>query len=205
MTAGPARPLADGELAELLTGIRTEAFRMELQPFYDEPDGGEQTRRFLAGDPIPPDQIPRLSWWGQIVADHVAHGRRVRRVRVHDEPPTGYQQWLRWAGAWNVAAGEEIRYLTRARALQIGLPASLADHEDWWLLDSDTVVTFGWNEQGQLVRAELTTDPQRTARACAWRDLAVHHSTPDRGMPRGSRAPASGVADPPQGSGDPPA
>jgi hypothetical protein len=84
----------------------------------------------------------------------------------------------RWAGQQTIAAGEVIRYMSRQCAHEVGLlPA--AGEDDWWLLDDDRLVVMRFNDDGRLVENELVTDPERVAQACAWRDLAGHHSAPD--------------------------
>jgi hypothetical protein len=41
-------------------------------------------------------------------------------VRVVETPPTDYQRWMRWMDRWNRAAGEDIKYLSRANARKAG-------------------------------------------------------------------------------------
>jgi hypothetical protein len=102
----------------------------------------------------------------------------MERVRVHDDPPTPYQQWERWVGSWNIRAGETLRYMTRARAHEVGLLPAAGD-VDWWLLDSNRLIAMRFDTQGRRVATELVRDPATVVQACAWRDLAVHHSTRD--------------------------
>jgi hypothetical protein len=94
---------------------------------------------------------------------------------VFEDPPTEYQRWERWAGKWNIAAGEHIRYMTRRRALAVGLPL-----EDWWLLDSARVVRTKFDERGLPLDSEIVEDPATVTQHCARWDLAVRHSTPDQ-------------------------
>ena len=64
--------------------------------------------KFLAGEPEPPTEVPVLRAWFEQVAGLTRRGRRFERVRVHEDPPPGYQRWERWIDPWNVAAGETI-------------------------------------------------------------------------------------------------
>lgn len=171
----PRRLLTEDEWTDQLRSFEHTAFRLEQQPAYWEPSEEATIRRFLAGDPEPPDQVPGLRAWFEQVAAQVVEGKRIERVRVNDVPPTGQQQWERWIDPWNTAAGEVIHYLDRPRAHEIGLlPAAGVD--DWWLLDSCRLIIMRFDGDGHRVENELITDPERVVQACAWRDLAVHHS-----------------------------
>lgn len=168
--------ITGAEFAAALREFDHTAFRLELQRAYSEPDEHDTVARFLAGDQHPPTEVAGLRAWFTQVAEQVRQGKRVERVRVHDDPPTDYQRWERWIGAWNTEAGETIRYMTRDRAHQIGLlPA--AGNTDWWLLDSKQLIVMTFDDQGHRIRDELVTAPDRVVQACAWRDLAVHYST----------------------------
>jgi hypothetical protein len=166
------------ERTGLLREFNESAFRLELQPAYIVPYEEETVARLVAGDPEPPTNVPELKAWYEQVARQVAEGKTMGRVRVHDEPPTPYQRWVRFAGAWNIAAGETIRYMTRAHAHAVGLLPD-AGSTDWWLLDSRQLMEMRYDENNQLLAAELVTDPDAVMQACAWRDLAVEHSVAD--------------------------
>jgi Family of unknown function (DUF6879) len=171
--------LSNAEFGALLRAFEHTAFRLELQPVYLEPSEHDTVARFLAGEPEPPTEVEGLrAWFGQ-VADLTKQGKRIDRVRVHEDPPTDYQRWERWIGRWNTEAGETIRYITRHRAHEVGLlPA--AGTRDWWLLDSSRLVVMTFDEEGHRIQNELITDPTIVVQACAWRDLAVHYSAPDQ-------------------------
>jgi hypothetical protein len=170
-----ARILSEDESAEQLRSFEHTAFRLELQGAYIEPVESELWSRFLTGDLTPPTDTPAVQEWLAQIAAHVAQGKRIERVRVQEEPPTPYQRWQRWFDHWNTEAGESIRYMTRQRAHEVGLlPA--AGNEDWWLFDSRRLMVMQYDDEGHLLQTEFVTDPERVVQACAWRDLAVHHS-----------------------------
>lgn len=170
--------LTAADFAEALATFAHTAFRLELQPGYREPDELAMVDQFVAGSPAPPTGNPGLCDWFVQVRQHTDQGRRIQRVRVHEDPPTDYQRWERWIGAWNAEAGEDIRYLTRQHAIEIGLlPA--AGRTDWWLLDSNRLIVMHFDDAGNRVNDELVTDPAVVVQACAWRDLAVHYGTTD--------------------------
>jgi hypothetical protein len=171
----PGRSLTDEEFAAELSGFERTAFRLELQRAYAEPEEEATVACFQSGSPEPPTEVPALRGWYEQTAQLIAEGRAMARVRVHEDPPTAYQRWERWAGQWNIAAGEEIRYLTRNRAHEVGLlPA--AGEADWWLLDSQRLILMRFDDQHHRVSTELVTDPVAVAQACAWRDLAAHYA-----------------------------
>jgi hypothetical protein len=109
-----------------------------------------------------------------MISEVTRQGRKIGRVRVLAEPPTDYQRSEIWADPWHARAGEQIRYLPRSRAEQIGLPL---DH-DWWLLDDERLIDMRFNDAGEITGKALITDPGIVAPYCEWRDLAVRNATP---------------------------
>ena len=167
--------LTEAEFGELLAGFEHTAFRLEVQPSYLEPSEAALLAAFLRGDPPPATAVPELRQWYRQVAAQAAAGKRMERVRVQQDPPTGYQRFERWLDQWNIPAGETMRYMTRKRAHKIGLlPA--AEGPDWWLLDSSRLIVMRFDREGRRVSNLLVTDPETVITACMWRDLAVHHS-----------------------------
>lgn len=67
-----------------------------------------------------------------VYAEVSASGRTMDRVRVHDNPPTDSQRWLRWLGKWNSDAGEQIAYLDRSVAIEAGLVPAEGFGDDFW-------------------------------------------------------------------------
>lgn len=169
-------PLTDAEFSAALAGIAHTAFRLEMQETYFVPDEDGGLERFLAGDPPDLSELGDLHLWFEQVAQQTAAGKVIERVRIHDEPPTDYQRWARSVDRWNFGAGEQVRYLTRENAHNIGLlPA--AGPDDWWLLDHERLIIMKFDRDGRWIGNELDADPEAVRRACAWRNLAVHHST----------------------------
>lgn len=171
-------PLSDDRFGQLLATFDRSAFRLELQPAYLESSEQAAVQAFIAGQPQPPTDVPGLSEWFDQIAQLTAAGRQVQRVRVHEDPPTSYQRWERWIGQWNVAAGEQIRYVTRPQAHRAGLLPAAGD-VDWWLLDEAQLIVMRFDGAGRRVTTELTSDLAAIAQACQWRDLAIRCSAPD--------------------------
>lgn len=102
----------------------------------------------------------------------MAEGKRFERVRIVDTPPTDGQRFLLASGLGNVAAGEDIRNLTRADAQRYGLPDF-----DFWLFDSRPLVRFVFDEQDTTLGVIVSEDPAEVLAACQARDTAWHHAT----------------------------
>lgn len=158
---------------ELFRTFEHTAWRLETRAEYDVDEEAEMYDRFLAGAREDPTSIPGLAAWFEHIQTLCAAGKRLGRVRIYDEPPTGYQRYEAWVSRWNIAAGETIEILSRTTAHEIGLPTDT----DWWLLDSRAVVRLIF-DGSKLTGAELITDPEIVVQHCAWRDLAVHYSAP---------------------------
>jgi hypothetical protein len=170
--------LSEDQFGDLLRSFEQQAFRLELQPAYSEPMEAATLARFHAGQPEPPTEVPGLKAWFDQVAALTAAGKHIQRVRVHEDPPTQYQQWERWIGQWNIAAGETLRYMTRSEAISAGLLPS-AGTLDWWLPDSRRLITMTFDDQGRRIWNELVEEPNAVRQACARRDPAIRHSAPE--------------------------
>lgn len=172
--------MADGErltgedFDNLFRHFSHTAWRLETQPVYLVESEQEQVAAFLAGQPRPPAEFAQYSAWLDQIRLLTSEGKRVGRVRVLTEPPTDYLRWEAWAGAWNIEAGEDIRYMPRGRAVEVGLPLDY----DWWLFDSLRLAKMKFDPEGRPMGGEIITGPEVVVQHCAWRDLAVHYSAP---------------------------
>ncbi|GIG62331.1 hypothetical protein Lfu02_67030 [Longispora fulva] len=152
------------------------AFRLEVQPVYLVDSEQALVARFLGGDLTPPWDTQADKTWFDEIRRVTGEGRRIERVRVQPDPPTDYLRWERWAGQWNIEAGETLNYMTPAKARKIGLPIDY----DWWLFDSAVLAKMNFNSDGRLLDIENITDAETVLRHCQWRDLAVHYGVPDK-------------------------
>jgi len=167
-----AKLLTSQEFRGFCEGYEHAAFRLESRERYVDEEEREPLRRFLAGEP--PDDAWFMDWY-QAVARLAAEGRRMERVRVVSEPHSDYTRFgIDLACRLNVPAGEDIRYLPRHRADELGLPA-----EDFWLLDSSRVLTLHFDGD-VLLGAELITAPALVVRHARWRDAAWNNAVPVR-------------------------
>jgi hypothetical protein len=171
------RAITPDEWAAALRDVARSAFRLEHQAGYAIPAEADLLARWDAGQQPSPDDVPQLDSWFQQVTEQTARGVTVERVRVIDDPATTYQRFAQYCDPWNLEAGEILRYLSRADAERIGLlPA--AGPADWWLLDDTDLIFMHFDPDGTWTSTERTRDPEHVSRACAWRDLAIAHTTP---------------------------
>jgi hypothetical protein len=156
-------------LADFVLGYEHTAFRLETRERYNEPEEAEPVRRFLAG-------VPDYAWnreWAAMMRQRTALGQRMARVRIVTEPHSDYTRFGIDLAQVNVAAGEDIRYLPRARAARLDVPG-----DDFWLIDSSRVAILRFGDDDVLLGAEIVTDPALVARHCHWRDVAWQVAVP---------------------------
>ena len=109
--------------------------------------------------------------WLDEMKELTSQGKKISRVRIVDDPPTGYQRWAMWTTRWHLEAGEDIRYLLRATARTLGIPAG-----DWWLFDDTSLVLMTFTSDGQPDGRTLVTDPAVVRKHHTWRALATRHA-----------------------------
>lgn len=102
-----------------------------------------------------------------MVRDALAEGRTYSRARVVNVPLTDYSRFGVWASQFTVAAGEDIRYLTRDQAQDVGLP-----NHDYWLFDSRKLVRMLFDDADQFLGGEVIEDPAVIVQHNYWRDAA---------------------------------
>ncbi|MGO9163087.1 MAG: DUF6879 family protein [Streptosporangiaceae bacterium] len=160
--------LSAAEFWQACQDFEHTAFRLETRERYLDAEEQEPVRRFLAGEP--PDDAWFMDWY-ELVERLSAEGRRMERVRMVSEPHSDYTRFgIDLARRLNVPAGEDIRYLPRARALELALP-----QEDFWLFDSSQVLVLRFDGD-ELLGAEPVSDPAEVVKRCFWRDVARHYA-----------------------------
>jgi hypothetical protein len=109
--------------------------------------------------------------WLLMVRGAARAGRRFMRVRVVSLPLSDYNRWSYVIAQHNIAAGEDIRYLIRERAAEVGLP-----NDDYWLFDSRKLLRMRFDESDRFIGGEIIEDPVEIVRHNYWRDAAWHHA-----------------------------
>ncbi|MFD7461326.1 MULTISPECIES: DUF6879 family protein [unclassified Streptomyces] len=141
--------------SELLAGCRRSAVHLEMRDHYDDPDEAPRVAAWKSG--YRPDPDDRSTWWRpwlDMVAETVARGVVIRRARIVSEPVSEYTRYLYDGTFTNVAAGEQIRWLSRRNASDLALPGN-----DFWVFD-DRIVRFGYfSGEGAYLGDEVTEEP----------------------------------------------
>lgn len=161
--------LSRAEFKALFDDWQITAWRWECQGVYREPSEEQPLRHFLETGQ------PDLEWfagWLARVRTWTGAGQRMGRVRLLTEPLTDYLRFELAITPAAVDAGEEIRFLSAARASELELPG-----EDFWLFDDERVVVMSFGERG-VSGADLITDPGIVARYLHWRQRAVEAAVP---------------------------
>jgi hypothetical protein len=159
------------DLEAAFGSFRQSAFRLEVLDRYSVPSEAEPFRRFLAGEPQDP------AWrepYMEFVRAALRDGKQMARVHAVREPLSDYLEFELTCGyPANVAAGEDVRILRRTSWPHLRLP----DH-DYWLFDDRIAAVMIYDEDGNFLGADVTSDPEMVARYRRARDLAVQHSVP---------------------------
>ncbi|MDT0438126.1 MULTISPECIES: DUF6879 family protein [Streptomyces] len=168
-----ARVIGRDEFSALFGKFEHTAWRLETRRRYASDERGDRWRQFAETGVL--DDDPQGSDWFRAIADRVAAGKRIERVRLVDDPPTVGQRYLLESAKRNIAAGEDIRSLWRAEAERLRLPA-----EDFWLFDSRIVALMHFDDEDRLKHVELITEPSEVVRCSRFRDAAWHHASERR-------------------------
>lgn len=168
-------PIAFQEFEDMLRAS-TRAFHLELRDVYRVEEEAVPFEKWLKGEP---DDLVWRTEWLSFIKEVTANGVKVERARVVTEPHSDYVRWELALDPQNVAAGEDIRYLPRHRAVSIDLP-----EEDCWLFDDERLVLSLFKpgggsggfaretEQGLIVRYRAACD-QVWSRAVPYADYVA--------------------------------
>jgi hypothetical protein len=174
------------EFFELFQRFTRSARRLESRSHTHIGEEQPRFREFLAGK-LPERCELHQSTWTEMVARQTAAGRPFQRVRVMDQPLTDYNRYLIYRTPYNLAAGEDIRYLDRDQANRLDLP----DH-DFWVFDSEIVCLLRFTADGRPIGHDVIVDRELAARHEAWilraREAAIPYdeyvaADPTRMMP----------------------
>lgn len=138
--------------------------RATYAPSYER----DSFQKFLAGEPY---ELPWMQDWLSMVEDAAREGRRFARVRVVRLSFSDYNRWSYVIPQYNIAAGEDIRYLISERAQELKLP----DH-DYWLFDSNKLLRMHFDEADHFLGGEIVEDSAEIVRHNYWRDAAWHYA-----------------------------
>ncbi|MFJ1753883.1 DUF6879 family protein [Kitasatospora sp. NPDC088134] len=161
-------PQSKPDFFDLLKNAKRSAVHLEMRDAYGVGDEAEDFVRWKNSGER--DSDPASSYWApwvSVISETVSRGVAVQRARIVSEPVTDYIRWEHAGTSVNLAAGEEVRWLSRRKASGIALPGN-----DFWLFDSEIVLFNYFTGDGDWSGQELTTDPD-TAQLCASAFAAV--------------------------------
>jgi hypothetical protein len=142
--------------SELIAATTRTAVHLESRDGYTPDDPAFLA--WKAGRSVP---APAGAAWYDLVREHTARGVEFRRARIVSEPLADYIRFEYESTTFNVAAGEQVRWLPRNKA-----PGLLVPLADFWVFD-DRLVRFGFFAgDGEFLGHELCDDPE-VVRSCA--------------------------------------
>jgi hypothetical protein len=162
--------------SELIAATTVSAVHMEMRDAYTPHD--QRFLDWLAGKPLPEHANPE---WSRLVRAHVARGVRFRRARIISEPLAPFIRFeFDITADTNIAAGEQVRWLSRRRASDLCLPGN-----DFWLFDDRLVRFHHFSGVGEIIEDEMSDEPA-VVRLCATAFEAVW----ERAVPHAEYRPA---------------
>jgi hypothetical protein len=136
--------------SELIAATTTSAIHLEMRDAYTPSD--PEFLEWKAGKPRPESRED--DWWYDLVRTHVSRGVRFRRARVVSEPLADFIRFeYEGTAALNVAAGEEVRWLSRRHASDLCLPGN-----DFWMFDDRLVRLHHFAGDGEFLDYEFSDD-----------------------------------------------
>jgi hypothetical protein len=142
-----------GRFAEIMAGVRDGAAHLEMRDFYGVEDEMEHFAAFRRGAwDMAAERADRRAWL-DLVAETVARGVAVRRARIVSTEVSDYIRYEYAGTQMNIEAGEQVRWLPRHQASDLGLPGN-----DFWLFDDKLVQFNVFDGQGRWVGTDFNED-----------------------------------------------
>jgi hypothetical protein len=169
--------LSYDDFSALFPQVKREALHLEMRDSYGTEAEIPHLAKWAAGKP---DDLDWLKPWCTRIHDATTAGKVFRRVRIVSEPLSDYQRWAYSVTAVMADAGEDIRWVPRARVSELMFPGN-----DFWLFDDELLVFLVFTGNGLVADRPVVTDPGLIARCrasfeAAWALSIPHHKyTPD--------------------------
>jgi hypothetical protein len=157
----------------LFQQFKREALHLEMRDSYGTEAEVPHLAKWAAGKPD--DDLGWLKPWCTLIREATATGKAFRRAKIVSEPLSDYQRWAYSLTAVMVDAGEDIRWLPRARASELMFPGN-----DFWLFDNEVLVFLVFAGNGLVVDRPTATDHTliahcRASFEAAWALSIPHH------------------------------
>ncbi|MFJ4621839.1 helix-turn-helix transcriptional regulator [Streptomyces sp. NPDC088812] len=174
-SAHQGRGTSPATLERMFSTLLHSAWRLESRSRYAWHERRPEYTAFVTGRHVHWDL---QSAWCRNRREQTALGKSFQRVRVIDEPYTECQLYLLLQNSPHIAAaGEDVRFLTRARADELELP-----REDFWIFDARTVALFRFDDTDDTAGVEIVTSPAEVLRYVQVREAAWHHAVSQERM-----------------------
>jgi hypothetical protein len=122
------------------------------------------------------DPRTREGWgtWFELMQTAVDRGVVARRARIVSEPVTDYIKYeYAVTAAFNLAAGEQVRWLPRQKTAGLLVPPS-----DFWLFDARIVVWNHFSGDGSKMAEEVSEDAALAKLCCSSFDAVWERAIP---------------------------
>jgi hypothetical protein len=160
-----------GDFAALFPSIKASSWRWECQGDYQV--DGAALHRWRNGLAFQESEAGHS--WLAYIRDLRSRGIPFERVRMITDPVTDYLRWMVSITDRNIEAGEDIRWLHQAVAVDLGMP----DY-DFYVFDDDRVVILHFDDAKVLTGEELIDEPDVVAQHREFRDRVWHHAVQHR-------------------------
>ncbi|WP_179120059.1 DUF6879 family protein [Streptomyces tsukubensis] len=156
---------------DLFRDCQRTAVHLEMRDAYMKSDPAFIDWR--AGKSLDPAE--RWADWHTLVTAATSRGVEVRRARIASTPISEYIRFeYEVTEGLNIAAGEQVRWLSRREATDIALPGN-----DFWLFDAQLVLVNHFDGEGENLERELNESPEsaklcETAFDAVWRRATPH-------------------------------
>jgi hypothetical protein len=145
-------PQSEPSFDDLLSGCRQTADHLEMRDIYGMSDEVADFATWQQSGAVPhPTYLE--GWFDQVGATRM-RGVAVRRLRVVSLPPSDYIRFEHATTGHNVAAGEEVRWLSRRDAADLVLPGT-----DCWIFDGRAVWWNFFDGNGNYTGQGFTANP----------------------------------------------
>lgn len=156
---------------ELFRDCQRTAVHLEMRDAYMKSDPAFID--WKAGQAL--DSAERWADWHTLVTGATSRGVEVRRARIVSTPVSEYIRFeYDVTGGLNIAAGEDVRWLSRRSSTDLALPGN-----DFWLFDSSLVLVNHFDGDGENMEVELTDAPEvaklcKSAFEAVWQRATPH-------------------------------
>jgi hypothetical protein len=169
-------PISEEKRDHFLTTFTHEAVHVEMRDVYATDVERDRFATWLRGEPL--DPVSEAEWWRpwfELMRHNNDAGKALKRLRIVSEPVTDYIRFEWLDAAQLVAAGEDVRWLSRRSASTLLLPGN-----DFWMFDRQTVAFTHFSGDGHVLDHEVTADANivqmcATAFETAWK-MAIPHN-----------------------------